>query len=330
MPRCKLDNCPVAKDGRCLEGRGTDCPNLILDSDASQSTAEPPKTAEASESIPTAFESLPGRAPLDIAEARSIAGRGTCMVVALAGMPECGKTSLLARLHQLFQASSVAEFDFAGSRSLPHFEEMNWRATIESGESELKMPRSSSQFDNSFLHVAVRSTSNGTRVELLLNDIAGETFKKAVAAQSNCEKLVALARADHLVVLVDGAALASRTLRNYQVEQVRDFLQRVLQGGQCGAHTALHIVISKLDKLRGHEAVADKMEADFGVRFRAAVGSLNFWRIAARPMDGSLPTKEPIGKLFAFWAGTTHRYPAPILSIVPRHAWARDFCRYGI
>lgn len=330
MPRCKLENCPVAKDGRCLEGRGTDCPHLILDPDASESIAEPPKIAEPSESIATTFESLPGRAPLDITEARRIAGRGPCIVVALAGMPECGKTSLLARLHQLFQASSVAEFDFAGSQSLPHFEEMNWRATIESGESKVKMTRSSSQFDNSFLHLAVRSTSNETHVELLLNDIAGETFKKAVTAQSKCQKLVALARADHLVVLVDGGELAEPALRHYQVEQVRDFLQRVLQSGQCGAHTALHIVTSKLDKLRGHEAIADNMEADFETILRSAVGSLNFWRIAARPMDGSLPTKKRIGELFAFWAGTTHRYPTPTPSIVPRHVWARDFCRYGI
>jgi Double-GTPase 2 len=330
MPRCKLDDCPVAKDGRCLEGRGTACPNLILDPDASQSTAEPPKTVEASEPIPTTFESLPGRAPLDTSEARTFAQRGTCMVVALAGMPECGKTSLLARLHQMFQAGSVAEFDFAGSRSLPLFEEMNWRATIESCEPEIKMTRSSSQTDNSFLHLAVRSSGDGARVELLLNDIAGDTFEKAVAAQSICEKLVALARADHLVVLVDGAALAAPTLRYYQVEQVRDFLQRVLQGGRCGVQTALHIVISKLDKLRGHEAVADEMETNFRGLLRATVGSLNFWRIAARPTDGSLPTQERIGELFAFWARTTHRCPAPILSAVPRHAWARDFCRYGI
>lgn len=330
MPRCKLDNCPVAKDGRCLEGRGADCPNLIPDSDGSVSTAQPPKAAEVSKSIPTAFESLPGRAPLDVAEARSFARRGPCMVVALAGMPECGKTSLLARLHQLFQAGSVAGFEFAGSQSLPHFEELNWLATIESGVPEPRMLRSSTQFDNSFLHLAVRSIDNRTRIELLLNDITGETFEKAVASQPICEKLVALARADHLVVLVDGAALAAPALRYHHIEQARDFLQRVLQSGQCAPHTALHIVISKLDKLLGHEAVADKMEAEFEVDLRAVVGSLHFWRIAARPMDGSVPTKERIGELFACWVGTTHRYPAPILPVVPRDVWARDFCRYGI
>jgi len=330
MPLCKLADCPVAKDGRCLEGRGADCPNLVQDSDVPEVIAPPPTTAQVSKPPSVTFEPLPGRTPLDVAEARRFARRGPCMVVALAGMPECGKTSLLARLHQLFQAGPIAGFDFAGSHSLPHFEEMNWRATIESGESGLQMTRSSSQFDNSFLHLAVRSTVRGSRVELLLNDIAGETFKKAVATQLDCEKLLALARADHLVVMIDGAALAAPELRHHHIEQVGDFLQRVLQGGQCGLRTALHVVISKLDKLRGHEAVADGLQEDFEVRLRAAVGSLSFWRIAARPMDDSLPTKERIGQLFAFWAETTHRYPTAALPTVPRSAWERDFCRYGI
>ena len=136
------------------------------------------------------------------------------MVVALVGMPQCGKTSFLARLHQLFQAGPVGGFDFAGSQSLPHFEELNWLATIESGTPEPRMLRSSSQFDNSFLHLAVRSIDKRTRVELLLNDITGETFEKAVASQQKCENLVALARADHLVVLVDGGALASVDTQN--------------------------------------------------------------------------------------------------------------------
>jgi len=330
MLRCKLDNCPVAKDGRCLEGRGADCPNLLPEADVSATVAEAPKSAEVRNSLPTVLEPLPGRAPLDVAEARMFTQRGPSIVVALAGMPECGKTSLLARLHQMFQAGSVAGFDFAGSHTLPYFEELNWLATIESGVQQPTMKRSSSQFDNSFLHIAVQSIDNGTRTELLLNDITGETFEKAVASQVECDKLISLARADHLVVVVDGAALAELLLRHHHIEQTRDFLQRVLQSGQCGPQTALHILISKLDKLHGQEAVAVKMETESRARFGAAFGSINFWRIAARPMDGSLPTEERIGRLFASWVGTTHRYPMPILPVVPRSAWARDFCRYGI
>ena len=252
------------------------------------------------------------------------------MVISLAGPRECGKTSLLARIHQLFQAGSVLEFDFAGSQSLPRFEELNWLASVESGASEPKMERSSSQFDNSFLHLAVRSTETGKRTELLLNDITGETFKEAVATRSACEELIGLARADHLVILVDGEALASPSLRGLQIGQTRDFIRRVLQSGQCGMHTAFHIVISKLDKLGGSELVVDKMATEFSTLFQASVGGISFWRIAVRPMDNSYPTNDRIKELFASWVQTTYRYPAPAPSLVPRNTWARDFCRYGI
>ncbi len=331
MLRCALNDCQVEKDGRCLEGRGEACPHLLPDSGEPKAIIEPQDVGPASESVPTAFEPLSKRVPLELDEARSFAQRGPCTVVALVGMPECGKTSLLARLHQLFQAGPIAGFEFAGSNSLPYFEELNWLATMESGGIGIPaMKRSSAIFDNSFLHLAVRSMANGTRMEILLNDIIGETFEKAIASQTECDKLIALARADHLVVVVDGEALATHTLRNYQLDQARDFVQRVLQRGQCGARTALHIVISKLDKLKGHEGVADRMEEEFEARLRSTMGSVHFWRIAARPMDGSLPTTDDIGRLFASWVETTHRYPTRALSVLPRDAWKRDFCRFGI
>lgn len=330
MPSCKLNNCPVATGGRCIEALGPDCPNLIPDSSSSLPHGEISYAPKASHPLEPTYESLPGIAPLEVSEARHFSRRGRSIVVALTGMPDCGKTSLLARLHQLFQAGPLAGFDFAGSRTLPRFEELNWKATFESGVPEPTMEHSSAQLDNSFMHLAVRPTHGGVRVDLLLNDIAGETFNEAVEAQESCQKLVALARADHLLVLIDGAALVNPALRYHHIEQVHDFIQRVLQSGQCGTHTALHLVISKLDQLKNCEALADDMEKKFDAGFRSKVGSLAFWRVAARPMDSSNPTAEKIGELFASWVHTTHRYPFPATRSVSQEICARDFCRFGI
>lgn len=326
MPRCKLPNCPVARDGRCLEGQGPSCQNLIAETEAIEPTPITPPVERQPESL---FEPLPGTAPLDVEEARYFSKRGRAVVVALVGMPDSGKTSLLARLHQLFQAGTLTGFDFAGSRSLPRFEEMNWRATFQSGVSKPDMLRSPAQFDNSFLHLAVRPGGGGARVDLLLNDISGETFKTAIDVQSSCEKLVALARADHLVALVDGEALANADLRYLHVNQVCDFLQRVTQGRQCGAQTALHLVVSKLDRLSSSIAVVEKLENKISQQFFGKFGSIGFSRIAARPMDGTTPTNRPICELFAKWVTTSHRYPAPTMPAVTRITWARDFCRHS-
>lgn len=330
MPACKIPNCPVAIDGRCLEGNGAECPNLLPESPTPNQLEHEVETAPAHVEAERIFLPLPGGTPLEIKDARSFSRRDRAVVVALVGMRECGKTTLLARLHQLFLSSPLAGYDFAGSRTLPQLEELNWLATVESRAPQPMMPRTSSQFDNSFIHISVRPTVGGSRVDLLLNDISGETFNAAISSQSACDRLLALARADHVVTLVDGSALADSTLRNLQVSHVADFLQRVIQSGQCGRHTSLHLVVSKLDKLKGHKSASDSALATLTKRFEGDFGSIAKWEIAARPMDGSHPTVEPIGKLFGTWVQTTFRYPSPVIKTPPRHFWDRDFCRFGI
>lgn len=327
MARCKLPACPVAKDGRCLEGRGPACPNLVPDA-LDDHADTPPAGGSGRQAAEELFQRLPGVMPLNADEARYFSRRGRAVVVSLAGMRESGKTSLLARLHQLFLSEPVAGFDFAGSRSLPRLEELNWHATVESCVSQPTMPRSSSQFDNSYVHVSVRHSSGGPRIDVLLNDISGETFKEAVSSQGVCDKLLGLSRADHLVTLVDGGAIADRGKREHHIGLVRDFLQRVVQQGQCGRHTGLHLVISKLDKLKGNLGRADEVEHRFRSDFIERFGSFSTWRVAARPMDGSMPTVEPIAQLFEAWIRTTHRYPVPQAVKFSPGEWPRDFCRY--
>jgi len=330
MPTCKLNNCPFGKDGRCLEGRGPTCPNIIPDVPPDEPKPEKVEIPP-SERLPEKqrlLDALPLGSPLEVSETIAFSRRGRAIVIALAGMPECGKTSLLARLHQLFQAGPVAGYDFAGSSSLPRFEELNWKATFESGVPSPVQDRSS-QFENSFLHIAVRSTSGGQRIDMLFNDIPGETFREAIAAKPACDKLISLARADHLIVLVDGAALADPSRRFHHIGQVKDFLQRVIQGGQCGKRTALHLIVSKVDELAGNTNVAQELERDVTGLFRDKFGDTDVWRIAARPMNNTLPTVEIIADLFKKCASTSCRYTAANNSFANADGWRRDFCAYG-
>jgi hypothetical protein len=192
------------------------------------------------------------------------------------------------------------------------------------------MPRSSAQYDGSFIHIRVRPSNGGEAVDLLLNDISGETMERAVEIQSVCDNLLYLPRADHLVVLIDSAFLSSAALRYNHINQVNDFLQRVIQGGRCGVQTALHIVIAKLDELGGNTDVADKLETQIVIDFQGKFGSLDFCRVAARPMNNTFPTVATIGTLFASLIRETHRYPVDMPAALERKKWPRDFCRYGI
>jgi hypothetical protein len=315
-----------------LEGRGSECPNLLPDKEIGE-TAQVQVGLVGGEvaGLPEPeFLPLHSGVPLDMIEAREIARRGRAVVLVLVGMHECGKTSLIARLHQLFQGGPIGDLSFAGSRTLLRFEELNWKATVESGQAAPGMERTSAQFDNSFLHLRVRDETERKRIDLLINDVSGETFRQAVATQAVCESLLALRRADHLAVLLDCSAIAKATLRHAHVAKARDFVQRVVQHGQVGMHTALHLVFSKWDELKGAVAVVDKVEEEFQKAFSNKVGSLNQWRIAARPTDSSLPTADVIGQLFSTWVKTSHQYPDSVLPPDSRYSYARDFCRFGL
>ena len=177
MPHCKLTECPIAKTGRCLENRGEECPNLLKDGeaappDASSGVAPSPRRA--------IQEPLNAGLALDLSEARRFSRRGQAVVVAVTGLAECGKTSLIARLHQMFLSGPIAGYRFMGSRTLLQFEEMNWRATVESGENAPRLERSPQLFDNSFLHFTVREADGVDGItDILLNDVSGETSKIA-------------------------------------------------------------------------------------------------------------------------------------------------------
>ena len=337
MPRCKLVDCTIAKDGRCLEGQKDGCPNLLPE-DASENveSASSPavETTVVTPQPYTAMEMLYSGRPLEIVEARDLSMRARATVVALAGMIESGKTSLLARLHQQFQAGPVAGYDFAGSRTLPHFEELNWKATIESGSGKPMMDHTSLTYNNSLLHIAVREVGNAAEsIDVLLNDISGDTFPEAITNESVCETLLCLRRADHVAVLVDGAALADRGRRHDHCAKAKNFVQRVLQTGQIGKQTVLHLVITKRDELlkEGHEEsleAATRLEGEFTSKFTSRVAKLYTWRLAAQPHDRSMPTYEIIADLFGTWVGSTHRYTALSGPESVTMADCRDFCRF--
>jgi hypothetical protein len=338
MARCKLPDCPISKDGRCLEGRKETCPNLIPDDVSTDEPEVAMQLDDAARSATRPMESLNAGLPLEIAEAREFTRASRAVLVTLAGMKECGKTSLIARLHQQFQGGPVGDYQFAGSRTLFRFEEMNWRAMLDSGATSPAMERSSRQFNNALLHVKVRKKSSDEAiVDVLLNDVAGETFPDLIAVEGLCEQLLCLRRADHLAVLIDGASIASRDSRYDHFAKIRNFVQRLLQTGQIGKPTVLHLIISKQDALKSEdEAIntenleaAEKLKKDFTKLFTSKVGKIHVWQLAARPDDGSMPTEETISQLFTTWVSTSCRLaPLPTTSSEAARP-VRDFCNFG-
>jgi hypothetical protein len=336
MPQCKLKNCPYNADGRCVENQLPNCPNLVPDGESK--TSVPGITAAdvqpKSKPPPPKYETLYSSQKLTAAEATEILQSNCTQVVALGGMVESGKTTLLARVFEMFQSGLITTHNFVRSRTLADFDKLSWHATMESGASKASTEHTSSSENNLFLHIRVRtSRGNGTVTDLLIADIPGEIFPEAVSDEKVCLNLCALRRADHLVLFLDCDALRDVTKRDDHCGKVFAFVSRALQTGQIGKHTVLHLVISKCDVLpkdsKDFEKFVEDTEHLFSRKFAARFGDLRCWRLAARPLHPAEPTLAEIGRIFNEWMCDGFQQATAASSPRTPNESARDFCRFG-
>jgi hypothetical protein len=329
MPSCSLPECPFTKDGRCLEGKGDACPNLIVASDEAQSTDDQKEV-----STLTAGVSLHSGGILSIDEAREVSCARRAKIVAILGMKDSGKTSLIARIHRMFLEGSMPCFRFGGSRTLLDLEKINWLAMLESGSSSPDSERTSLQSRNSLLHWTIHHRLESVGWDILVNDVSGEAFPFLAARQEECEQLRVIRSASHVVVIVDGGVMSRRELRDDHKLKILNVCRRLLQSGQIGKHTELHCVTTKMDIVASGaggsttlQAISD-LESSLATQCNNSLSHFKSWRIAARPRDGGLPTEEAIGDLFCSWTATPSDGQAlPSQNMV---RCQRDFCRFGM
>jgi len=332
MSRCKVANCPYDRDGRCVEGLLPDCPNLIPEEEAEQVSAP----AEAPPPAPATQEQLYSARKLTAEEAAIILQRNP-QVIALGGLVESGKTTLLARIFEMFQNGEINGYRFMQSRTPMEFDMLSWHATMECGATVPTTEYTYRSENNLFLHLRIRAEKpSATPIDLLISDIPGEIFPEAIAEEAVCKEIKALRRANHVVVFLDCKVLCDAVKRHDHCGKVFDFIIRALQTGQIGQHTVLHLVISKYDWLSKDNSLAPdlmkavaQIEQSFRTKFAARVGGLQVHRLAARPDLPFNPTLREINDLFHLW--TTRVTPhGKNLSPTAKSNFQRDFCRFGL
>ena len=336
MPRCKLKNCPYGSNGRCVENQLPNCPNLLPDiqpgSELIEETAsQAPQTAPP----PPTHETLYSGNKLTADEAAPIL-QSNPQVVILGGMVESGKTTLLARIFEMFQCGAVTGYRFMTSRTPVEFDKLSWHATMECGAASPKTEHTYRTENNLFLHLRIRpDTGSAPPIDLLIGDIPGEVFPEAIAEESVCRDLYALGRANHLLLFLDSGVLCDTAKRHDHCGKIFDFVLRALQTGQIGQHTVLHLVISKSDLLPQDVAsevlkFVESTERTFRTRFASRVGGLNSWRLAARPEHTFEPTLTKINEVFRVWTTRATPHADTFMKAPQRSNFQRDFCRFGL
>lgn len=335
MPTCSQPKCPIATTGVCLEGHKQGCPHLLSDVDApAEVPGESISTSSPHPPTPDPYRFYSGE-KLTASEASRIMSAKPVKMILCAGAPSAGKTTFLARIGEMFRNGTFRDYRFAGSKTLCAFERISWLATIPSGVARPKTLRTHRSEQDTFFHIRVQPTgSPSNRFEILVSDLPGENFPTALASREFCAEQRALARADHLVLLLDCESLVDNRRRGAEWDNASLFLSQVKKCRHEPNELQVHVVFSRWDYVsrsgerHKHEEFCKTVEGDLGERFKDSfAGGLRFARIAARP-DGMQPTDAEIQDLFGHWLAATLLPTAP--EVLQRPQPARDFCAFGL
>jgi hypothetical protein len=314
--RCSRPECDVASTGSCAEGNKPpeSCPyyrgTLVgLDDDESADDTE----AQNPDAVP-----LYSGEAITPAEVDEFLRGQPATFVTIVGDRDSGKTTLICAIYDRFLKGPFAGYLFAGSRTLIGLEKSSHYSRADSGLSQPDTAHTSRAEGLRFYHFAVVPKGRyDTRVNLLLSDRAGELYREARSRSVLIPDLVEVAKADRLLLLLDGGRVTDPIERTGAMEGVRQTLRAFLDGGALDTRSIVQIVTTKVDLLAGQPerqaldsrlgAFQERLKADFGHR----LGDLTFWDIAARDPRGVLPAAHGIDALFADWA-------SPRQPLVPR------------
>ncbi len=331
---CEQAGCTIAVDGQCLEGLAAEeCPYHRWLEGAEHEDSAPDSSQEPVPSPVVTFED--GRF-LEAEGARELMRRRLTNLVVLAGEVRCGKTTILASLMDAFHKGPYAGLMFAGSRTLPGFDQICHHARVGSGRIEPFTQRTARSEELRFLHLDLAEEQDATvQHTVLFSDISGEAFEAARESVDEARSLTQLRRADHLLVLIDGRKLLDPAERQPARRHPMSLLRNLLSAGVVGSETFVDVAVSKWDYVaasgQGSAAyrAVDKIREEVETRFSPHFGRARLLTVAARPMRGSgVEPRHGVDGLLRSWVGDaprTRSRPRPLLQVP---ADGREYTRF--
>jgi hypothetical protein len=253
-PVCSQPGCPIAEDGRCLDGfpDGKGCPNLADDGRAPPTEPELPEAefsdvvlGPRSEEPPVEeeFIELGGDQSLSLLEADEVAARWGARVILLAGEYDFGKTTLVSQLYGQFLKGRFHGSTFAGSRCLMALDRRHQSSRGPGGKPK---PGHTTDEGMRLLDFQV-VTREGLRVTLLLTDIQGEFVRSVIDSAPVSDELPIAARADRVAVLVNGAQVGDPYNRQVAVQRARLLIGSLTEPGGFPSGRPIALVLTKCD-----------------------------------------------------------------------------------
>lgn len=288
---CVQPGCTFDSDGICLEGfpAGKNCPHRMQP--VAASTDELSEVTGESTSKTETWVSLPDGYELSLESTASITRAYEAKVVVIAGEADAGKTTLISCIFEQFSEGPYAAHTLAWSDTILAFERICYRSRI-SSEADSADTERTTGLSPGFFHLQLRS-ENKNLSNLLVTDISGEAYRRALNNQEDALNLRFITRADFFVLLVDGERLASKELRQDGFRRGLLLLGALLQAKVLLPECPVRILIAKYDLLTPTDV--DENTAKFVEYVEAEYqrfGSEHFpdfkvLHIASRPKKGS-------------------------------------------
>jgi hypothetical protein len=339
IQKCKKEGCKIEENGKCLEGHIDleKCPHYIGTGQDMRET-EPSRQIPSESPAPPKMIDLPSGEDLDFGLANTIMAAAITRVIVLAGAVKSGKTTVLASIHEKFQEGDFAGYIFAGSDTLVGFERRCYLSRIASGRTEPATERSKPGFEQVLLHLKVREKElSGPVVNMLFQDISGETFRMARDSTEDCKRLQILRRADHVVLFIDGEKLAQDDKRQEAFMDAELLLRSCIESGMLGRKSFVEVLFSKVDLLKVQKPEEEEKVKRFqehvkktlNKRYMRELGSLRIFSVAARPITESmLPFGFGLKEIFSYWVETTPIYVREKINHQDDINIRREFDRY--
>jgi GTPase SAR1 family protein len=191
-----------------------------------------------------------------------------CHLIGVLGAWDAGKTCFLLSLYLMASGNSLpGDYLCAGSLTLKGFEERarrirNWDSATPLPEQLADHTSLADPRQPALLHLALRERGGDRqRYDLLLTDLPGEWSKSLVDRAATAGRFDFLKRADGIIVVVDGPALASER-RHVEVQRTKHLMDRLIHSVRVDASVPLTLLLTKCDRIsmKQPEAVAELVE----------------------------------------------------------------------
>lgn len=321
--------CPIATTGKCLNGFDppTGCPHYIT-SAVTQTAVELPDSSPLENNVAVEVKddqttgvqsqisadrftdtfSLYSSQLLSDDEASEIARQAPSLIIALAGLQDCGKTTLLAETIHGLQEGPLGSIMFAGSRTLRGFDERCHKSRIESGNETPHAGRTIGSFSTSYFHLRLRENPFiKPAINIFIADLPGEDCEEALQSQELVSSIHVLHRCDYLALLFDGGRLSDLKERSSAMHLPMQLLERFVQDGQVGKQQYLNVLFSKWDSVTDAAPELKTMECVEEIknliltRYKDRLADISFHNTAAWSSSKSVSQRFGLAELVKKW-----------------------------